>query len=182
MAQVKNMQIRRHSFKKDGHITTEGLAKLQSKNSLFYPAGISDVFCGSALSRTTQSALAAICYHGIKAKVHPTDKRMGSSELFTAWSMIGFNILVKNGDNPLSALKDLLGAKALDILKLNLGMAIEDAFDKTSRHGLIYGHSPLIELIAEIFSEEPFDTQLKPNEGILLVKEDYKINLAMLLK
>ena len=107
---------------------------------------------------------------------------MGSAELFTAWSVIGFEALIINSNNPLSALKGLLSVKALDILKLNLGAAIEDTFDKISRHGLLYGHSPLIELIAEIFSDEPFDTQLEPNEGILLVMEGSYINLSMPLK
>lgn len=181
MAQIKNLQIRRHSLKEDGHISSAGLAKLQSEKSLICPKGISDVFCGSNLGRTTQSALAAVCYHGVKAKVHPIDTRFGSAELFSAWSTIGFETLVCNSNNPLLALKKLLGVEALDSLTLKLGMAIEDAFEKISRHGLIYGHSPLIELIAEIFSDEPFDTQLEPNEGILLVKEGYKINLAMFL-
>jgi hypothetical protein len=181
----KLLQMRRHTDKDGEMASQKGLDWFASDRSpISNPGTVTDAFCGSEVGRTVQTALAACCSHGIRARVHAPDKRFGTARLFSGWKEKGLIEAASEFGSLLAGVKTILNNKEMEALRSDLRTAVEDAFSNVREggHGLIYIHSPIVELIGEMFGFDMSDIKLDSCEGVMLVQKDDGIHFEDLLR
>ncbi|MFA4833764.1 MAG: hypothetical protein WC619_02860 [Patescibacteria group bacterium] len=94
--------------------------------------------------------------------------------MFDGWKARGLLDKVKAAGSLYAALLLILDEKELDLVRTALKNATEEAFCKIEDdgHGLIFHHSPLVELTATIFGYPAETLKLASCEGIMLEQDD----------
>ncbi|MDD5291407.1 MAG: hypothetical protein PHZ04_04870 [Patescibacteria group bacterium] len=171
----KRLQVRRHTDKNGDEASEAGLKRFEDEILVTDPEGITDAFVGSLCSRTGQTLAGAMGANGIRAHVHEADKRFGSSEMFNGWKAKGLLEKVKTAGSLYAALRMILSTPELMTVESDLRAATEGAFEKIEDdgHGLLFHHSPLVEMTAKIFGYPDAATlKLASCEGIMLEQDD----------
>lgn len=170
---MKTLQILRHSDKTGEHISQPGLEKLAGL--IANADGITDLFCGSDIMRTAESALAAMVYGGVRPeRLHMANPGLGNAKHIERFKQPYFLSVRKElGDN-------LIAARVVfaddhyerDYPYRNMcsefRKAIQSLMDEIpdGGNGLVFGHSPFIEMAAEAVGLE-LEKQLGSCEGVI---------------
>lgn len=104
------------------------------------------------------------------------DKRLGSDELFAEWIEWGLKDLVVSEDSLLAALKKMLGNEGYIEFQMLLKHTVLDMFVTITDfgHGIVFCHSPLVEMFAEAYGQNMDGVQLNSCEGIMLEQGNVK--------
>lgn len=163
---MKTLQVRRHSDKTGEHISDTGLVKLAS--AIANPGEITDLFCGSDIGRTAETALAAVVYGGVMPqRLHKANAGLGNAEQLKRLIEAGFMTARQNGDN-IVATRECLGddyRQFCEELADTIRQLMEEMPD--GAHGLVFGHSPFIEMAADVCYGEKVEKELGGCEGFV---------------
>jgi hypothetical protein len=161
---MKTITILRHSDKVGEHISQAGLEKLAglaAKSDEF-----TDLFCGSDIGRTAETALAAVVYGNVKPeRLHPVNVGLGNKDLFQRLIDAGFMAARKDTGDNLVAARVCLG-DGYEAFCEELAASVSAMIDEIPDGGigLVFGHSPLIEMAAEKFGQRA-EKELDSCEG-----------------
>jgi hypothetical protein len=169
---MKTLQILRHSDKDGEHVTQSGLEKLAGLIS--NPDQITDLFCGSDVMRTAESALAAMVYGGVRPqRLHVANPGLGNATHIERFKKPFFlDARKKLGDNLIAA-RTVFADDHYERYYPYRDMcsefrkAVQALMDEIpdGGHGLAFGHSPFIEMAAEAVGLE-LEKQLGSCEGV----------------
>jgi broad specificity phosphatase PhoE len=170
---MKTLEIRRHGKNEGDQLTEVGISELQSLTLTTDPTAITDTFAGTAFKRTYQSLEVIKASHGIKPyREHSACPALGNTEMFQKFLDLGFVEARKELGNGRLAVRKVLGEEEYLRFQHELCEAIGELFAEMpdGSHGIIFAHSPIIEIIAERLRLE-MECDLNPGEGILLTCE-----------
>lgn len=176
---MKTLQIRRHSDKTGEHISQEGFERLAG---LIVDADkITDLFCGSDIMRTAETALAAMVYGGVRPeRLHTANSGLGNAKQLELLIKSGFISARKSlGDNLAAARQclarddhertDDYGDMSRELLATVV--ALMDELPEQC-YGLVFGHSPFIEMIAEVAGLQ-VEKEFGSCEGIVITYDGW---------
>ena len=168
---MKILEVRRHSDKSGEHLSDDGLKKLGCV--IANPGDITDIFCGSAIDRTAESALAVVVYGGVKPqRLHKANPGLGNKDQLQKILDVGFVAARgEKGDN-IAAARECLGDDYQQFCE-ELLATIQSLMDEMPEgaRGLVFGHSPFIEMAVDACKGEKAEKELGSCEGFRFIED-----------
>lgn len=169
---MKRLVLRRHGDKAGDQISQEGLDWFRDNDRDFETGMVTDVFCGSEIGRTAQTALAAVVYwHIYPERVHAAVSGLGNDAMVQTLLEAGFRQKhTEFGDNLLAARACLDPATYRRMQRMTRdGIILALAAMPDDAIGLAFGHSPFIEMAAEM-CEYDMQTELASYKGLVFIE------------
>lgn len=171
----KSVQINRHGKKSGNHLSQEGIESFGKTGAISDPERITDLFCGTGYGRTAESALAAMVYGGVRhVSLHTAIDDLGSPEMDEPFDG-GFMKKYEEVGDALVATKEYFSGEVyqqmLETLESGLRQAFDAMPDDIHRDGLMFGHTPFIEMLAEAHGAEDVKG-LNYGEGYVFAQAD----------